>query len=154
MRPIRSRRVSRFVLPSAIVVLFLGGSIAVLAAVLKRGSAPLYTLAKTRSCLIEAGHPAVATPNTALPATGGHLTVTLIRGFGDIYIAFGKDAAEALAIRDRAVKLAERSLAAHHAGYPRSEIIAGTRTNRNVFYFSSNGAVSLEAAGFIDPCLR
>jgi hypothetical protein len=144
---------SRFVLPAAIVALFLGASIAVLAAVLNRGSS-LYTLAKTRSCLIAAGHPAVATANPALPASGGHLTVTLIRGFGEIYIAFGKNAKEALAIRDRAVELALRSLAAHHAGLPRSEIIAGTRTNRNVFYYSSLGAVSLESAGLIDPCLR
>jgi hypothetical protein len=118
-----------------------------------RGSSQ-YTLLNTQTCFVAHGYKAVAVTDKALPSSGGQLYVTLKqRGFGHIYIDFGRNAAEALAIRQRAMDLAEGSLKAHHAGEPLVQLLSGVRVQKNVFFYSDQGAVTVEAQQEIDTCL-
>jgi len=149
-RTLRCLGMRKYLLPAALVA-------ALVAAGLYfdlRSSPTHYTLAKTQACFLGAGLKAVPVPNNALPSSEGHLEVTLRRGFGNIYIAFGRDAKEALAVKGRAVQLAVNTLKAHHAGLPRAYVVASVRLKANVFYYSDQGAVTVEAQQTIESCLR
>lgn len=110
-----------------------------------------YSLARTQRCLNKAGLHAYRNPgNKVVMGSRGELRVVF--GFGSdwIYIAFGRDAREAIAIQNRAV-----AATLHH--YPRvsrKTVIDSVRLRRNVFYYADGGPVTQAEGRRIDACLR
>jgi hypothetical protein len=120
------------------------------------GGGSTYSLARTQACFKGKSIPAVVDVNHALEGSGGDLEVSIGTApeFTDIFIVFGRNAKEALAIENRAVNLAEKSLTARHLTYPRSAVLAGVQLKKNVFYYSDSEAVSETVRDAIDACLR
>jgi hypothetical protein len=109
-----------------------------------------FVLANVRKCLNREG--LTATPNThnrVVSGTGGELRVDFGYGTDWIYIAFGKDAAEAKAIQERAVAAAEL-----HEQLGRKLILAGVEQTGNVFYYADGGPLTAVERTKIDACLR
>lgn len=115
------------------------------------GDAGVFTLARTRRCLNNAGLHAYLNPhNTAVMGSGGELRVVFGFGTDWIYIAFGRDAAEARQIQARAV-------AATRKQYPQVDaqtVIDSVRLRKNVFYWADGGPVTVAEGRQIDACLR
>ena len=108
-----------------------------------------YTLAKTQKCLDGKGFQASVFHNKVVSGSGGELKVVFGYGTDWIYIAFGKDAAEAKAIQARAVAVTLK-----HVNIQKKDVIAGVRQRGNVFYYADGGPVTGIEQLRIQSCLR
>jgi hypothetical protein len=111
-----------------------------------------YSRVRTQRCLnAQPGLHAYNNPNNqVVMGSGGELRVTFGFGRDWIYVAFGKDAAEARAIRERAVEAAT----SHNAKLDRKTVLASVRLKRNVFYYADGGPVTIAEGRQIEACLR
>jgi hypothetical protein len=125
-------------------------------------SVPHYTLAATESCLKNAGVPAAAAVNHSLRGSGGNLEVFVRTGSREVFkpssynvfVVFGRDAAEAFKIRKHAVDLTMQSFAAQSVTYTRHYVLDGVELTGNVFYYSSQGPLTKDERSKVDACLR
>ena len=115
----------------------------------KSAAGPAYSLERTKTCLHGTGANASSVQNPAISGSRGDLKVTFGYGAGALYLAFGKDAAEARALENRAI-----SLAVTHEKLDRATVLAGVRLRANVFYYSANGPVSIVLNRRVTSCLR
>jgi hypothetical protein len=119
------------------------------------GGAHGYTLAASKACFSKDGYLSASVTNQALPGSGGDLRVSFsLPGAEDVYLVFGRDAKEAMALEGHAVALAERSFASHHEIFPRSAVLAGVQVSGNVFYYSATGAISQSERTKVAACLH
>ena len=114
-----------------------------------------YSLDKTAACFKKSGFTATPQVNHALPGSQGNLRVALGPSYGNqyVFIVFGKDAKEATATENKAVALAEKSFKARDVVFPKSEVLAGVRTDKNVFYYSDTNAISQIVRKDVESCL-
>ncbi len=111
---------------------------------------PSYSLASTKACFNKLGDTAAPVKNSAISGSLGDLKVQFPEyGTSEIYIAFGKDTAEAKALEDRAI-----TLAVSHENLDRQTVLAGVRQRGNVFYYSPNGPVSIILTHRVTACLH
>jgi hypothetical protein len=108
-----------------------------------------FSLAQTKACFNRSGATAAAIKNPAISGTGGDLKVKFTYGTSDIYIAFGKDDAEAQALENRAI-----ALAVNHEKLDRATVLQGVRLYHNVFYYSPDGPVSTILTKRVTACLH
>jgi hypothetical protein len=114
-----------------------------------------YSLDKTASCFKKNGFAATSQVNHVLPGSEGNLRVALGPSYGNqyVFIVFGKDAKEATATENKAVALAEKSFKARDMVFPKSAVLAGVRTDKNVFYYSDTNAISQIVRKDVESCL-
>jgi hypothetical protein len=115
-----------------------------------------YDLAATKACLgKESGVVAYRNAgNKAIGGSKGELRVTFGYGRPWIYMAFGRNDAEAVSIENRAVALTLRHENAHGKVLDRKTVVAGVRVRRNVFYYADGGPVGEVEGGQVARCLR
>lgn len=115
-----------------------------------------YDLAATKACLTkESGVKAYKNPgNAQIGGSKGELRVTFGYGRPWIYLAFGRDAAEARAIEARAVAATLKHENAHGAVLDAKTVRDGVRVRRNVFYYADGGPVGEIEGGQVARCLR
>jgi len=126
-----------------------------------------YTLSATRSCLEKAGFETSVVANQYLRASGGSLRVHFNVGPGLLapnqphttapgyaFLVFGKDPAEALAVENRALTLAVQSFEHQPILVTRATIKKGVGLTKNVFYYSTTGALTRSEREKIVSCLR
>lgn len=112
-------------------------------------SGPTYTLSATEKCLNAAGHRAFPVKDPVLTGSLGNLEVDFSYGTESIYIVFGKNSSEAAAIQNKAVTQAEIN---EHLD--RTTVLSGVTVNKNVFYYSDRGPLTVVGRGEINACLR
>jgi predicted small lipoprotein YifL len=110
---------------------------------------PSYTLAPTEKCLNAAGHKAYPTKNPILTGSQGNLEVDFGYGTESIYIVFGKNSSEATTIENRAITQTELN---EHIG--KAQILAGVTVDKNVFYYSDRGPLTVVGRQEISSCLK
>jgi hypothetical protein len=108
-----------------------------------------YSLVPTQQCLNKSGATASKVKNQLLPGSQGNLQVKFTYGTEDIYIVFGKNAAEAVALQNRAVTQTEIN---EHID--RNTILSGVTQTKNVFYYSDYGPLTAVGRQKITACLR
>ncbi len=108
-----------------------------------------YSLAPTEKCLNSTGARASPVTNQLLKGSEGNLKVQFTYGTEDIYIVFGKNATEAIAIQNRAVTQTEIN---EHID--RNTILGGVTQTGNVFYYSDYGPLTAVGRQKITACLR
>jgi hypothetical protein len=112
-------------------------------------SGPSFTMAPTEKCLNAAGYKAAPVKNPILSGTQGNLEVDFGYGTESIYLVFGKNSSEATAIQNKAVTQTE--LNEHIA---RTAVLAGVTVDKNVFYYSDRGPLTVVGRNEISACLR
>jgi hypothetical protein len=114
-----------------------------------------YNLEKTAACFKQNGFTATSQVNHVLPGSQGNLRVGLGPSYGNqyVFIVFGKDSKEATATENKAVALAEKSFKARDVVFPKSEVLAGVRVDKNVFYYSDTNAISQIVRKDVENCL-
>jgi hypothetical protein len=110
---------------------------------------PAFTLTPTEKCLNAAGHKAYPTKNPFLTGTQGNLEVDFGYGTESIYIVFGKNSSEANALQDKAITQTEVN---EHID--RTTVLAGITVDKNVFYYSDRGPLTVVGRQQISSCLR
>ncbi len=109
-----------------------------------------YSLASTKACFNKLGDTAAPVKNPAISGSLGDLKVQFPEyGTSEVYIAFGKDSAEAKALENRAI-----TLAVGHENLDRQTVLDGVRLRGNVFYYSPEGAVSVTLTKRVTACLH
>ena len=99
---------------------------------------PAFTLSPTEKCLNAAGYKAAPVKNPILTGTQGNLEVDFGYGTESIYLVFGKNASEATALQDKAVTQTEVN---DHLD--RTTILSGVTVDKNVFYYSDRGPLTV-----------
>jgi hypothetical protein len=134
------------------------------------GSSDTLTIDKTRPCFEKAGLKATLTHNRYLPGAVGYLQVEFesaknalldpaanLQGRGpqnqDVFLVFEQDPAGALADENKAVRLAIRSLRSQGSLITRAAVVAGVGLTKNVFYYSSTGALTKSERTKVESCL-
>jgi hypothetical protein len=112
-------------------------------------SGPTYTLSATEKCLNAAGHKAYPVKDPILAGSQGNLEVDFSYGTESIYIVFGKNSSEATALQNKAVAQAEIN---EHID--RTTVLSGVTVDKNVFYYSDRGPLTVVGRGQITACLR
>lgn len=112
-------------------------------------SGPTFTLTPTEKCLNAAGHKAYVVKNPFLTGSEGNLEVDFGYGTESIYIVFGKNSSEANALQDKAITQTEAN---EHID--RSTVLAGITVDKNVFYYSDRGPLTVVGRQQISSCLR
>jgi hypothetical protein len=136
-----------------------------LAAAAASAVATRYNLQATEGCLRAAGYAAARDTNPSLKGSGGNLKVffpsrgaavrpTHAHAAFNVYVVFGRDAAEAFAIRHHAVDLTMQSFAAEGVTYTRHYVLNGVQLTANVFVYSSEGPLTTTERSRVDRCLR
>jgi hypothetical protein len=110
---------------------------------------PTYTLSPTEKCLNAAGHKAYPVKNPFLTGSQGNLEVDFTYGTESIYIVFGKNGSEATQLQNKAVTQTEVN---DHLD--RTTILSGVTVNKNVFYYSDRGPLTVVGRQEINSCLR
>jgi hypothetical protein len=128
----------------------------------------LYTLSATRSCLDKAGYATAVVKDQFLPGSGGNLRVHVTkvepllnptqRGgnaeTGYVFIVFGKDPAAAVKTQNKALSLAVQSFQHEQVLMTRAALKKGVGLSKNVFFYSSTGALSAAERTKVSDCLR
>ena len=119
------------------------------------GGSSGYSLSKTEACFKKDGFSAVQETNHALPGSEGNLRVGLGPSYGmqDVFLVFGKNGKEANATENKAVELAEKAFKARNVYFPKSDVLAGVRVDKNVFYYSDTSAISQVVRKNVEACL-
>lgn len=134
------------------------------------GGSDTLTLSATQSCLKKAGYPTSVVSNQYLPGAGGNLRAHVANlepgvlnpdrpaastaGKGYVFLVFAKDPAGAVAIQDKALKLAMQSFEHQAVLMSRATLKKGVGLTKNVFYYSSTGALSRTERARVVACLR
>lgn len=133
------------------------------------GGSTMYTLSATQSCLKKAGYQVVKVTNSYLPGSQGNLrarltnTVHLLSpssptGRGPeqeyVFLVFQKDPAAALVTENKAVTLAVQSTEHYAVMMTRAAAKAGVGLTKNVFYYSTSGALTQGERTKVTSCLR
>ena len=128
-----------------------------------------YTLAATETCLKKAGYETIKVTNSYLPGTEGNLRVKLSNqvhllspssptGGGPdqeyVFLIFQKDPATALVTENKAVTLAVQSTEHYAVMMTRAAAKAGVGLTKNVFYYSTSGALTQGERTKVEACLR
>jgi hypothetical protein len=113
------------------------------------GGGAAYTIAPTEKCLNAAGHKAHPVKNPLLTGSQGNLEVDFGFGTESIYIVFGKNNSEAKSLQDHAVTQTELN---EHID--RTQILAGVTVDKNVFYYSDRGPLTVVGREQISSCLK
>jgi hypothetical protein len=132
------------------------------------GGKDVYSLSATRSCLDKAGYPTAVVKNQYLPGSEGNLRVHVTRteavlnpaqssgnaSPGYVFLVFGKDAAAALRTENKALTLAMQSFQHDQELMTRAALKKGVGLNKNVFFYSSTGALTATERAKVASCLR
>jgi hypothetical protein len=108
-----------------------------------------YSLDPTEKCLQKEGLHVVPDTAPLLHGSGGNLRVEFGYGSPKVFVAFGKDEAEAKAIEGKAVAAAKK-----FAALDEKTIRDGVAQVRNVFYYSDSGPLTGVARDKVGGCLR
>jgi hypothetical protein len=133
------------------------------------GGSHVYTLAATQSCLKKAAYQVTTVTNSSLPGSAGNLRVRLTNtvhllnpnsqtGGGPeqeyVFLVFQKDPAAALVTENKAVTLAVQSTEHYAVMMTRAAAKAGVGLTKNVFYYSTSGALTQGERTKVMSCLR
>ena len=110
---------------------------------------PAFTLSPTEKCLNAAGYKASEIKNPILTGSQGNLEVDFGYGTESIYIVFGKNSSEATALQNKAVTQTELNEHIDH-----TTVLAGVSVDKNVFYYSDRGPLTVVGRNEISACLR
>ena len=113
-----------------------------------KGGGTAFTLTPTEKCLNAAGHKAYPVKNPILTGTQGNLEVDFGYGTESIYLVFGKNSSEATALQDKAVTQAELN---EHLD--RTTVLSGVTVDKNVFFYSDRGPLTVVGRQQITSCL-
>jgi hypothetical protein len=134
------------------------------------GGSGSFTLPATKSCLEKAGYPAAEVSNQYFSGASGNLRVhvtnlqpgvlnpsrptTSTVAPGYVFLVFAKDPAGAVAIENKALKLAMQSFEHQSEVMSRAALERGIGLTKNVFYYSPSGALSQTERSRVVACLR
>jgi len=133
------------------------------------GGSGVYTLSATKSCLQKAGYQTITVTDSYLPGSAGNLRVRLTNtvhllspasptGRGPeqeyVFLVFQKTPAAALVTENKAITLAVQSTEHYAVLMTRAAAKAGVGLTKNVFYYTTTGALTQGERTKVTACLR
>jgi hypothetical protein len=130
----------------------------------------LYTLSATQACLEKAGYHTAVVKNTTLPSSGGNLRVQIAKASSElldpaqakggippntyVFLVFTNDPTAALATEKRAVRISVQGLKVRGITVTPAAVRDDVGVAKNVFFYSTTGAVTPGERAKFTPCLH